>query len=75
MLRKEILSGQKAPNRKQKRLMKKNHAKRATAFVLAGLMVASSIVIPTGNSVFASDKLLAFSGAEGGGRYATGGRG
>lgn len=65
------------PNRRQRRRVKKNHAKRATAFVLAGLMATSGISLPAGSFAYAAetDKLLAFATAEGGGRFATGGRG
>ena len=44
---------------------------------MAGLMATSGISLPAGTLAFASenDKLLAFAGAEGGGRFATGGRG
>lgn len=76
MLRKQLLNGQASPNRKQKRLMKKGQAKRATAFVMAGLLATSGIILPVNSYAYAGTdaKILAFEGAEGGGRYATGGR-
>lgn len=51
--------------------------KRATAFALAGLMATSGISLPAGTFAYGAENntLLAFAGAEGGGRFATGGRG
>ena len=71
--------GTEGKNREQRRKLNKGraHASKATAIVMAGLMATSGISLPAGTLAFASenDKLLAFAGAEGGGRFATGGRG
>ena len=76
--------GNEFENREQRRKMKKSRAKsgkakatRATAVMMAALMATSGISLPTGIFAYGAEnnKLLAFAGAEGGGRYATGGRG
>ena len=76
--------GNEFENREQRRKMKKSRAKsgkakatRATAVMMAALMATSGMSLPTGIFAYGAEnnKLLAFAGAEGGGRYATGGRG
>lgn len=63
-------------NRRQMRKIKRISIKKAAAFVLAGVMTLSGISLPTGIFAYAGDNtLLAFEGAAGGGRFATGGRG
>ncbi len=68
---------QKTQNRAQRRRANRHHVKRATAFALAGLMATSGISLPAGTFAYGAENntLLAFAGAEGGGRFATGGRG
>lgn len=68
---------QKIQNRAQRRRANRHHVKRATAFALAGLMATSGISLPAGTFAYGAENntLLAFAGAEGGGRFATGGRG
>ena len=68
---------QKTQNRAQRRRADRHHVKRATAFALAGLMATSGISLPAGTFAYGAENntLLAFAGAEGGGRFATGGRG
>lgn len=67
---------QKIQNRAQRRRANRHHVKRATAFALAGLMATSGISLPAGTFAYGAENntLLAFAGAEGGGRFATGGR-
>ena len=76
--------GNEFENREQRRKMKKSRAKsgkakatRATAVMMAALMATYGMSLPTGIFAYGAEnnKLLAFAGAEGGGRYATGGRG
>ena len=60
---------------------KRGAIRRLSSIVMAGLLVASTALVPVGG-VFANEsnnletaKIVAFPGAEGGGMYATGGRG
>lgn len=67
---------QKTQNRAQRRRANRHHVKRATA--CTGRTVATSgISLPAGTFAYGAENntLLAFAGAEGGGRFATGGRG
>ena len=66
-----------AKRRQIKHFKKKGMLKKLTALSLTGLLVLSSLAVPSLNGVLAADdtsKLLAFSTAEGGGRFASGGR-
>ncbi|MBR6108050.1 MAG: dockerin type I repeat-containing protein [Oscillospiraceae bacterium] len=56
--------------------MKKGIHSRVLASLTALLLLAAAIpFMPAGSTAFAAEKLLAFPGATGAGRYATGGRG
>lgn len=66
-----------AKRRQMKHFKKKGMFKKLTALSLTGLLALSSLAVPSLNGVLAADdtsKLLAFSTAEGGGRFASGGR-
>lgn len=66
-----------AKKRQMKHFKKKGMLKTLTALSLTGLLALSSLAVPSLNGVLAADdtsKLLAFSTAEGGGRFASGGR-
>lgn len=66
-----------AKKRQMKHFKKKGMFKKLTALSLTGLLALSSLAVPSLNGVLAADdtsKLLAFSTAEGGGRFASGGR-
>ncbi len=66
-----------AKKRQMKHFKKKRMFKKLTALSLTGLLALSSLAVPSLNGVLAADdtsKLLAFSTAEGGGRFASGGR-
>lgn len=67
-----------AKRRQMKHFKKKGMFKKLTALSLTGLLALSSLAVPSLNGVLAADaitsQLLAFSTAEGGGRFASGGR-
>jgi len=71
-------SSGRAKKKLMKHLKKKGVFKRLTALSLTGVLVLSGIAFPCADNVFAADdtasKLLAFPTAEGGGRFASGGR-
>lgn len=79
MLRKELIQNLIVPCRRPKRRkISKVNLRRKTAFIMAGILSISSVMLPMGTNVFAGEsdaKILAFATAEGGGRFASGGRG
>ena len=49
--------------------------KKPITMMMAGAMVFGGLTGPAANHVMADEQILAFDTAEGGGKYATGGRG
>lgn len=79
MIKKELIQNSIVSHRRIKRWkIKKMNLRRKTAFIMAGILSLSSVMLPMGTCAFAGEgdaKILAFATAEGGGRYASGGRG
>ena len=71
-------SSGRAKKRQMKHFKKKGMFKKLAALSLTGMLALSSLAVPNLNGVLAADatasQLLAFSTAEGGGRFASGGR-
>lgn len=79
MLKKQFLHRFAVPVRqiKHRRLITSG-LRRNAAFIMAGILSLSSVLLPMGTYAFAGErdvKMLAFATAEGGGRFASGGRG